>query len=80
MQGLTVFQILPDYLDFEDMGMMPTERRNEIPIIIRDKSGKYQGVRCVELSDELLQEYRDAQFRADYEPSECERWLRRARI
>jgi len=80
MQGLTVFQILPDYLDFEDMDMMPTERRNEVPIIERDKSGRYLSIRCVQLSDELLKAYRDFQFQNDYDPSEAERWLRRARI
>ena len=79
MNGFQIITVLPDNFEWEDFEPMP-EPKNEIPIIIRDKSGRYLGVKCVELSDELLKAYRDFQFQNDYEIEPTERWLRRARI
>ncbi|MFH2025297.1 MAG: hypothetical protein ABIK30_05655 [bacterium] len=79
MNGFQIITILTETFDFEDMDMMP-EPKSEIPIIIRDKSGRYLGVRCVVLSDELMQEYRDFQFQNDYEIEPSERWLKAVRM
>ena len=80
MNGFQIITVLPDNFEWEDFETMQADPKNKLPIIEKDKSGKYQGVRCVELSDELLQEYRDFQFQNDYEIEPTERWLKAVRV